>query len=332
MRWGIGVLVALASLAACVSTPARRADVSAGYESLRIDAAGRPIQIDVWYPTAAAEAPHSYNFGAGSVAVRGAPEAGRHPVILLSHGAMGAASNYSWIAEPLARHGYVVVGVSHFRESPVFGPSNMEPASVGRFGDRTRDFGAALDFLVTRSAYAALVDPVRLGALGHSSGGATVVMLAGARFAPADLAAYCVTARPADKGCLYPANPGEGQMPVPLARPIRAIVALDPAVGPAFSSEALGAIKTPALVVGSADNDFLPFPAHAGRYGASLGSAELVKLEGGEGHFVYVDRCTLPVEVMGVPLCRDRAGVDRAAVQAKLVPVITAFFDAKLAK
>jgi len=326
-------IIALALLAACATTPQQRPDVSAGYESQRIsDASGRPIQLDVWYPTMAAEQGHSYNFGMGSVA-KGAPVTGdKLAVVVLSHGSMGAASNYSWIAEPLARHGYVVLGVSHFGESPVFGPATMNPANVAHFGDRTRDINAALDYLITTSTYASHIDPQRLGALGHSSGGATVLMLAGAGFSMADMRTYCAAARGADKGCQYPVGaPASDQAPIPSPTPIKAMVLMDPAAGPGFTQAGLQGLKTPALVIGSVDDDFLPFAAHAGRVSGLLGSAEAVKLAGGEGHFVYVDRCSLPINVMGVKLCTDRDGVDRDATHAKLVPEILSFFDRRLA-
>ena len=88
------LVVMLAALAAaCATTSPPRADVSAGYASQRItDAGGRPIQLDVWYPTLAAEQAHSYNFGVGSVAETSAVAGDKLPVILLSHGSMGAAS------------------------------------------------------------------------------------------------------------------------------------------------------------------------------------------------------------------------------------------------
>lgn len=325
-------VIVVALLAACATTPQPRADVSAGYSSQRItDADGRLIQLDVWYPTAVSEQAQNYNFGMGRVAKDAEIAGDRLPIVLLSHGSMGAASNYSWIAEPLARHGYIVLGVSHFGESPVFGPATMNATTVSRFGDRTRDMNAALDFLISKSVYASHVDSKRIGALGHSSGGATVLMLAGADFSMADMRAYCVSARAIDKGCQYPVEaPYSDQTPVPSPLSINAMVLLDPAAGPGFAQAGLHALEAPALVIGSVDNDFLPFSSHAGRVSDLLRSAEAVRLTEGEGHFVYIDRCSLPINVMGVKLCTDRSGVDRDATHAKLAPQILSFFDRQL--
>lgn len=328
-------VLATALLAGCATIPHHQnMDVSAGYETERItDANGRLIQLDVWYPTTGAEQTHSYNFGMGSVAKGAAVTGDALPVIILSHGSMGAASNYSWIAEPLARHGYVVLGVSHYGESPVFGQATINPANVSHFRDRTRDTNTALEFLISKSAYASHVDRKRIGAIGHSAGGATVLMLAGAAFSMADMRTYCAKARATDKGCQYPVGaPSSDQDPVPSLAPIKAFVVMDPAAGPGFAEASLRSLNMPALVIGSVDDDFLPFPAHAGRISDLLGAAEKVRLANGEGHFVYVDRCSLPINVMGVKLCADRDGVNRDATHAMLVPQIMAFFDKRLAK
>lgn len=329
------LVLATALLAACATAPDHpKVDVSAGYDTQRItDANGRLIQLDLWYPTTATEQPHSYNFGMGSIAKGAAVAGDALPVIILSHGSMGAASNYSWIAEPLARHGYIVLGVSHYGESPVFGPTTINPANVSHFGDRTRDTNVALDFLLSKSPYATRVDPKRIGAIGHSAGGATVLMLAGAAFSVADMRPHCAQALATDKGCQYPVGPPTSdQAPVPSPTPIKAFVVMDPAAGPGFSEASLSALTTPSLVIGSADNDFLPFVTHAGRVGDLLGAAETIRLTSGEGHFVYVDRCSLPINVMGVKLCTDRDGVDRDATHATLAPKILAFFDKRLAE
>jgi hypothetical protein len=52
-----------------------------------------------------------------------------------------------------------------------------------------------------------------------------------------------------------------------------------------------------------------------------------VQLAGGEGHFIYVDRCILPINAMGMRLCTDRDGVDRDATHARLIPKMLSSFD-----
>lgn len=86
----------------------------------------------------------------------------------------------------------------------------------------------------------------------------------------------------------------------------------------------------PVLVVGSEDNDFRPFEHHAGRYAALLPNALLLKLSAGEGHFVYLNCCTSDRSANGVPLCVDRAGVDREAVHVPVVSKILDFLGAVL--
>jgi predicted dienelactone hydrolase len=315
------------------SDPAPR--YRAGYESLRITdtARARPIQLDVWYPADAEETTHRYGLSSGRVALAAPVAAGRFPVILLSHGALGSASNYSWIAERLARSAFVVVGVSHFGESRVFGEATVNPALVADYGARTRDFAFALDFILQRSKWASGVDGRRVGALGHSSGGATVAMLAGGQFRLEGMAAFCLSKEAStDRGCGYRAGVSTQIVFAPAIAEsrVRAIVLLDPAVGPGFDRAGLESVRVPALVVGSVSNDFMPFALNAQRYVEFLPNAESMPLDRGEGHFVYIDECSLPVEAMGVSLCSDRPEVIRRDVHQRLGARVVDFFTRQL--
>jgi predicted dienelactone hydrolase len=307
----------------------------------RDESRDRPVLIDLWYPAAqgALEADHDYGLGRGRVA-EGAPAlASACPAIVLSHGAFGAANNYSWIAEHLARQGFVVAGVSHFRESYAYGPETIDPASATRPWLRTSDCSFALDHLERHEEFGRRVDRGRIGALGHSSGGATVIALGGAVYDPDAMEGYCASdAARLDRGCDYARSAPPLSSAGDEARRsyrdgrIRAIVALDPALGPGYSAESLAAVAVPVHVAGAVDNDFLPFASHAGHYAAAIPGASLTALTGGEGHFIYLDACNLDREANGVPLCRDRPGVDRAEVHASLAGVITDFFDTHLAR
>lgn len=304
----------------------------AGYEQLRIvdEARKRPVHLDVWYPTTVKEKEHNYGFSKGKVAFRASLTAEQLPIVLLSHGAMVAASNYSWLAEYLSRRGYVVLGVSHFGESMVFGLDSINPASVTRFGDRTRDLNFALDYLIEKSKYAPKLDANRIGAIGHSLGGASVLMINGATFSAKKLAEYCAQPKTSikDKGCAYGRTVEADEqrvVPAKSTRSFKALVALDPAVGKGFANKALKTVQTPTLIIGSVKNDFLPFDSHAGYLAKRIKNSEVVKLGNGEGHFVYLDKCNLPIAAMGIPLCIDGKGVDRNAVHLKLAGTIEQF-------
>ena len=112
---------------------------------------------------------------------------------------------------------------------------------------------------------------------------------------------------------------------------VRAVVLLDPAVGPGFDSPGLASVKAPALVVGSVSNDFMPFALNGQRYAQFLPNAEAIRLDSDEGHFVYLDECSLPVEAMGVRICSDRPGVKRGDVHQRLGGLVVDFFTRQLA-
>jgi predicted dienelactone hydrolase len=300
---------------------------------------GRPILIDAWFPAAAEtqEAPIQYNPGTGNAALNAEAAQGPFPTIVMSHGAMGSARNYSWIAEHLARSGYVVAGVSHYRESYAYGPDSVDPAAVLQPWLRPPDCSFALDFLISESRLGPAVDSSRIGALGHSSGGATVIALGGGVFDGLSMHKYCTSDEGRrDRGCDYargasspPASPAGPSRAFRDER-VRAVVALDPALGPGHTEEGLAAIMVPVHIVGAVQNDFLPFDHNAGRYAQLIPGASLTRLNRGEGHFVFLNMCNTDLSVNGVPLCRDKAGVHRQSVHEYLARTIRSFLDTHL--
>jgi predicted dienelactone hydrolase len=313
----------------------------AGYLTIRTEdmTRARPILIDLWYPAApaATESPFDYQPGRGMVAPDASPLEEEHPVIVLSHGAFGAARNYSWIAESLARHGFVVLGVSHFRESFVYGPETIDPSAALQPWHRPQDCSAALDFLLAQPRFQKISDPTRIGALGHSSGGATVFALAGAVFDPEAMQEYCASDdAKGDRGCLYRAHQPRQTAPLEAARRsyrderIRAIVAMDPALGPGHDARSLSRVRVPTHIIASVENDFLPFEHHAGRFARLIPGASLTPLAHGEGHFIFLDECSGELSAQGVPLCRDRDGVQRGVVHDRLAETVVKFFQQHL--
>jgi predicted dienelactone hydrolase len=257
------------------------------------------------------------------------------PAIVLSHGAFGAASNYTWIAEALASRGIVVIGVSHFGESFAYGLETIDPGSVTRPWDRALDLSFALDLVLEGLPLGDHIDPTRVGAIGHSSGGATALQLGGAVFDAGAMGRYCASpAAVTDLGCAYacgvtPTDTDVVQRSLWDGR-VRAIVAMDPALGPGHEAGSLAAMAVPVHIVAAVDNDFLPFSAHAAWYASHIPGASLTRLDDGEGHFVFLDMGDSDREASGVPLYRDRPGVNRALVHERVIAVVTGYLEEHL--
>jgi dienelactone hydrolase len=117
--------------------------------------------------------------------------AGRHPVIVLSPGNQTNVAFYASLAEELASHGYLVVGVDHpFQVAATtladgqvatydMGMDTGDPASsvAAKVDERVADITFVLDSLRSGVAklapFAARADLNRIGVLGHSNGGLT---------------------------------------------------------------------------------------------------------------------------------------------------------------
>ena len=151
-----------------------------------------PLILDIWYPadSIVQETPYPYGLGRGKVVEKAPLASGRFPVIVLSHGALGAARNYAWIAEHLARSGYLIVGVSHYGESYVYGRDTIDPHMVLQPWLRPPACSLALDYVLQQTEFQTIADTTRIGGLGHSSGGNTAIALGGATLDPERLGAY----------------------------------------------------------------------------------------------------------------------------------------------
>jgi predicted dienelactone hydrolase len=292
----------------------------------------RPIKLRVWYPANVSEK-------CVDAQICLSAHAKKDQAILLMHGAMGSVRAHNWLGYAMASQGFLVVGVDHFGESWSYGVNTIDPSSVVKLELRPTDISSVLNQLNNNKLIGSSVpfsdSKIQWNnttAVGHSSGGMAAFLLAGAQADINSAMKYCQsTLAENDRSCLYTKNiPKSNVVNAPLSRSftdsrIKRIIALDPAGGHLLTENSLKSLRIPVMIIGSQRNDFLPFNQHAKHYAQAINNAQLVSLNNGEGHFVYLDKCEHAYKSMGVSLCQDKKGVDRELVHASLYPKIFKF-------
>jgi predicted dienelactone hydrolase len=311
----------------------------------------RPMRTAVWYP-AADDAKESENVGApmfdGGLVAPSAPVSSRaptYPLVLLSHGTGGSAIQLMWLGRYLAARGYIVAAVNHHGNT---GIERYQPQGFMLFWERPRDLSAVLDLLLTDPLLGPHIDRTRIGAAGFSLGGYTALAAAGARLSPERYDDFCASpardftcgpqAEFPDARKLFDAIKNtDPVVQESLSRAhdsvldprVRAVFAIAPVLGGGFSKRGLKTVKIPVeIVVGSSDA-VAPVATNAKYFAANIKGARLTILPGGIGHYTFLADCT-PEGRGGLPICRDAAGVDRAAVHAQVSQMAVEFFGRTL--
>jgi predicted dienelactone hydrolase len=312
------------------------------------------LRTMIWYPAAAdaREEPQWIGppvvpfFSTGRAARDAAPAAGpRRPLIVLSPGFGGTASDLAWLGVALAAHGFIAVAVNH----P--GTNGLEDATAEGYALmwlRALDLSAVIDAMLGDETFGNQIDPARIGAAGHSFGGYTVIALAGGIADPPRLQAFCRS--PAADALCTPGGNVSGLRQQSLARltsdadfrlryskagnsyrdaRVGAVFAMAPGPGPIFRPESLGQISIPvALVTGSAD-EIAPPASGAEALGKAIPHATLTVFPHA-GHFIFFDTCTAVGRLFIRAGCNDPSGTDRDAVHAATIGLALDFFTANL--
>ena len=272
-----------------------------------------------------------------NVAFHGAPESMVKGLIVLSHGTGGSELGHSSLAEALAEDGYLVAALRHPRDNWQ-DQSLLNDSPQAYFTERPRQATWVIDALlrdpqwkdrITRDARGP-----RVGAVGHSAGGYTVLALAGGqpdllRIAQhcdanrADDPIFCGTGRAGQPMAQAFATPPPG---APLTDPrIRAVVALAP-VGVLFTAQSLASIRLPVAVYEAEKDRWLVARFHTVWISRNLPAAELRRVPNA-WHFAFMDTPTMPISTADGDIGADPPGFDRAAFLKQLSRDVPAFFD-----
>lgn len=310
------------------------------------------LMTQIWYPTDRSGNEHAAPIGTPQLALfKGHPlvaqaplAAGRHPLLVMSHGTGGSAGSLDWIAAGLAEQGYIVVGVNH-PGNHALGPLTSEGFSL--WWERATDLSQALDAILADPQFSPHIATGRIGAIGFSLGGYSVLELAGARTDRRAFYQFCQSPA-ADAICRPPEMEMAGAAAqtldesspatqASLARSgdsfrdprIRAAFLMAPALGQAFGPANLREVRIPLAILTGAADSTVPVASNAKWYASQLTQAEL-ELVPDAGHYVFINECLPAAMEQLAPICRDAAGVDRAAVHQRAVAQALRFFGKTL--
>ena len=298
-----------------------------------------PVNVALFYPTARSAGVVQLGPWRPVVSL-GAPVSAEplKGLILVSHGTGGNELAHHNLATRLAAEGYLVAAVRHAGD-------NWQDRSMitsGRyFGERPRQISRVLDMLLASPEWGARIPAGRIGALGHSAGGYTVLALAGAQAEPARAAQHCrgvqddpgfcalakgpKAPQPATATPATPANAvSDGaRVSVPDAR-IRAVVALAP-MAVVFTPDSLKAVSVPVLLRVAEQDAVLTGRYHGGHVAAHLATARAATVPGA-GHFAFMAQPSQALPSDAGDAAANPAGFDRVAYHAELESQVVQFF------
>ena len=307
----------------------------AGWRQVEIkgaEPAAAPTAVALYYPTQAPERAIAMGPFTVTVTPQAAPESTVKGLIVISHGTGGSELGHSSLAEALARAGYLVAALRHPGDN--WQDTSLLKNSPARyFDERPRQVSRVIDALLRdplwQDRIARDARGPRVGAVGHSAGGYTVLALAGGEPDLVRIRRHCELERAADPIFCNTGDSSNAAPPlhtVGLADPrVRAVVALAP-VGAVFSAESLARVRTPvALYIAEADRWLVP-RFHGDWVAQNLPGVEVHRVANA-WHFAFMDTPSMPLPSADGDIGANPPGFDRAAFLKQLANELPVFFD-----
>ena len=290
--------------------------------------------VALYYPTMALPRAVAMGPFALDVAIGAEPVDKVKALILLSHGIGGSELGHSVLAQALARNGYLVAALRHPGDNWQ-DRSLIEKRPERYFDERPRQASRVIDAILADPAWKDRIasdgQGPRVGALGHSAGGYTVLALAGARPDLSRVRKHCQVEAPED-----PIFCGMGRSDAAMATSpaatsslkderVRAIVAMAPA-GVLLTAESLATVRAATMVYEAELDRFLVPRFHAEWVASNLPAANPHRVPNA-WHFAFMDSPTMSIPSPDGDVAANPLGFDRGAFLKQLADEITAFFD-----
>ena len=331
-------VLAQAAPATAPAAPTTAPTLQAGLRMLTVpaSASGAPaIPVAVFYPTQAPARSMAMGPFNVQVAMQAPAEATVKGLILLSHGTGGSELGHASLAQALARAGYLVVAPRHPGDDWQ-DRSLLQQSPERYFDERPRQASRVIDALLADPDWAGRITRdakgPRVGALGHSAGGYTVLALAGGVPERDRIAAHCAAHRSEDAIFCATGGSTASSATAPAAPAttlrdprVRAVVAMAP-VGVVFSAASLAAIQVPTVVYSAALDRWLQPRFQADWITRNLPAASH-RVVPNAWHFAFMDTPSMAIPSDDGDVGANPPGFDRAAFLRQLAQELPGFFD-----
>lgn len=261
----------------------------------------RKILAAIWYPTNHPETNVTYLAHFHSQASIHAPFlAGKFPLVIISHGSSGHRYNQYYLAEALARTGYVAIAIEHTGDTAFDNSlTDYDYNHIYRIYDVLFTYQQAVNSdLIGKS-----INPYAVAHIGHSFGGFNSYLLAGglSSIIPTDLS----------KTIQFLST-----------KILKCIVMLAPAHAETLLAQQTK-IPTPTLLITADDDELLGHsPKNYLTYFSHVKHINYLNT----GHFVFLMQCPEAVAVQCPEVACDR-GIPRALLHPKLNEAIKIFLN-----
>jgi predicted dienelactone hydrolase len=290
------------------------ASTSLGYNAGFQELVYNKNKIALWYPSEAKEQEISYWKWNGSAAENSTFPKGVFPLLIFSHGMEGSMYNQYYLAEYMARNGYIVVAIEHDDKAYTFQTLVDRPILIKK----------AIDLILNDSKINTHIDPNKIGMLGHSLGGYTSFVIAGSEpdFSnhpslsglPNFLKKFYIKFRNFDNN-FYDSR-------------VKAIAVLAPGLGSLFNKESLSKVSIPVLII-EAEKDEVVLDGSASLYKNNLPKKPKFTVLNGAGHYSFLPLCNEYLQKNFAEICSDPE-ISRKALHEIIQQQVLSFFNEAL--
>ncbi|MFM7573391.1 MAG: alpha/beta hydrolase [Snowella sp.] len=221
-------------------------------------------------------------------------KAGKTPVIVFSHGLASRPEDFATVGEHLASYGYLVIMPQHpgsdFQQAQaLLSGLSREVFYQNEFLDRPKDISYVLDELERRNQreFSDRLDLSSVGIIGHSFGGTTALLVAGAEFDWQNLKRDCGPANYPNTSLFLQCQAldlPQDQYSFRDER-ITSVFTLNPVTSALFGREGLAKVKIPVVLLAGSFDPAAPAVLEQMRTFPWLGSADkYLVLSDGQAH------------------------------------------------